>query len=203
MSMDRMTTSTRKTSGYSRHAQQQQQQQPSETASDSDSECSSTTGTDHGGLLDLNASLRGLNLTDYASSQASSDDVEWTDPSPCMYLALSSVPPEYGEKIGVSMDFFQRLQSTLWSAAQPSQDGVKAFELVRGSRRFTRSNTKLSGTCAEAVVHVQNYESARIYERVFAHVTRRYKLSAQTWMDEITFQPRAYCAMALAPRVCL
>uniref|UniRef100_K3WYA8 FYVE-type domain-containing protein n=1 Tax=Globisporangium ultimum (strain ATCC 200006 / CBS 805.95 / DAOM BR144) TaxID=431595 RepID=K3WYA8_GLOUD len=159
----------------------------SETASDSSSDRSSST-SDGGGLLDLHASLQGLNLADYASSQGSSDDLEWTDPSPSMYLAMSSVPPEYGEKIGVSMEFFQRLQSTLW-CERPSQDGIKAFELFRSGRHFTRANTKLSGTCAEAVAHLQNYEDARIYDNMFANVTRRYKLSAQTWMDEIVFKP--------------
>ncbi|KAF1316801.1 DNA ligase 1, partial [Globisporangium splendens] len=159
----------------------------SETASDSSSDRSSST-SDDGGLLDLHASLHGLNLADYASSQGSSDDLEWTDPSPSMYLAMSSVPPEYGEKIGVSMEFFQRLQSTLW-CERPSQDGVKAFELFLSGRHFTRANTKLSGTCAAAVAHLQNYENAWIYDNMFAHVTRRYKLSTQTWMDEIVFKP--------------
>lgn len=179
MSTNRATFLTQTTSTFHRI--------PSETASDSGSSSSSERSTECG-LLDLHASLHGLNLADYASSQGSSDDQEWTDPSPNMYLAMSSVPPEYGEKIGVSMDLFQRLQSTLW-CERPSQEGIKAFELIRNGRQFTKANTKLSGTCAEAVAHLQNYENTSIYANMFAHVTRRYKLSAQTWMDEITFKP--------------
>lgn len=191
MSLDRTMSSVRDAPPPLPH---RQQSMASETASDSGSERSSSTGTEPSGLVDGNASLHGLHVADYASSRSSSDDLEWVDPSPSLYLALSSVPPEYGDKIGVSMDFFQRLQSTLWRERTSPLDGVKAFELVRDGRHFTRSNTKLSGSCAEAVAHVQNYANAAIYENLLSHVVRRYQLSAQTWMDEITFRPNVVVA---------
>lgn len=132
----------------------------------------------------------------HASSSAgsSSHDLQWEAGSnKSFYLSLPSVPQEYSDKIAVAMDCFQRLQTTGWSEcydAHKEYSAVRAFELrLNNGLRYTKSNVKVSGSCAEVVELLQNYEDARLYQPLLGQVSRRYTLSMQTWMDEMMFQP--------------
>lgn len=66
---------------------------------------------------------------------------------------------------------------------------VKTFETLQHGRLFTRTNMKLTGGCSEIVAQLLDYEDARIYQNLFSHVKRRYKLNDSTWMDEMAFRP--------------
>lgn len=66
---------------------------------------------------------------------------------------------------------------------------VKTFETLQHGRLFTRTNMKVAGACEDVVAQLLDYEDARIYQRLFSHVTRRYKLNDATWMDEVVFRP--------------
>ncbi|RLN72104.1 hypothetical protein BBJ28_00013837 [Nothophytophthora sp. Chile5] len=166
--------------------------------------------------IDLHASLHGLNLLSSSRSTASSarkaSDSKASRPlngSPSSYLPLSSVPQEYGDKVSVVMDLFHRLQSSYWTVRNvaPGRSGevatnsIKAFETFKHGQLFTKSNTKLTGSCRDVVTRLQNYEDARVYQNLFSHVTRRYKLSDQTWMDEMTFRPSVRAADSESLRV--
>lgn len=135
-----------------------------------------------------------VKYTSSFSSGSSSHDLQWDAASNrSFYLSLPSVPQEYSDKIAVAMDCFQRLQTTGWAEcydAQKEYSSVRAFELrLSNGLRYTKSNVKVSGSCAEVVAQLQNYEDARLYQPLLAEVSRRYTLSTQTWMDEMMFQP--------------
>lgn len=134
-----------------------------------------------------------------SSSGSSSHDLQWDAASnKSFYLSLPSVPQEYSDKITVAMDCFQRLQTTGWGECydvQKEYSAVRAFELrLNNGLRYTKSNVKVSGSCAEVVAQLQNYEDARLYQPLLAQISRRYTLSTQTWMDEMMFQPSTLLA---------
>lgn len=136
------------------------------------------------------------------------------------YLTLPPVPHEHSDKIALAIDLFHRLQSSTWSerhvvgtsaagaasaefsgAHHEATGSVKTFETYHRGRLFTRTNMRLAGDCGDVVTQLQNYEDARLYQNLFSHVKRRYKLSDLTWMDEMTFRPGVLSAEQQEVRV--
>lgn len=147
---------------------------------------SSDSGSDST-LTDPHISQRSMNVLDCLSyGRPSTLDSNGRDTSICM--VLPAIPPEYSDKICTAINSFQYLLSSSWKELQSDGD-IRGFECVKAHRHFSRSSMKIAADCTEVINQLLNYDDKRLYEQLFARVTRKYQLNKQTWMDEISFQP--------------
>ncbi|KAG1689783.1 hypothetical protein DVH05_001988 [Phytophthora capsici] len=140
--------------------------------------------------VDLHASLHGLNLFPSPRHTLAGSDIHGFDgppPSACL-------PHQYADKIMATMDYFHHLQMSSWTeqdvGSEMSNSGaIRTFELLSQEKHFTRSVTKMTGTCTSVVTQLLDFEDAMLYQQFFSQVSRSGELGRHTWEDNVVLHP--------------